>query len=310
MSDAMNYNGRFVVWDIGGPLRDSSDSMGYALKTAASEKKYILNFDNKLLWQLWTIKGHKFDRIGGDYEAWFKAAWAIESAAREEGISTDNMCRKLFSSEDPTSAVAEIVEKYGIGEEVHRPIGEHAIHLFGNDPETISKSRVNEGSIEAVKSIYVNGNLMGIVTSAPTPDSVTGWTDQSIHKPLVENDEIPEIHKDSVLFNPELVFYGRISKEKQLESSVIKAEEILGGMMVSPWYIADTNDDIIETWKANENLFNQERPHIKIAMVENGMGFPNMWKRALGKTGFDRNYNYFEFESSLDFANHIRQRTV
>lgn len=307
MSDVMNYNGRLIVWDIGGPLRDSSDSMGYALKTAASEKNCILNLDNKLLWQLWTIKGPKFNRVGGDYEAWFKAALAIENAALENGISTDDMCRRLFSSEYPTSAVAEIMERYGVGEDVHRPIGEHAIFLFGNDPETKSKSRVNGGSVEAVKSLYVDGNLMGIVTSAPNLDSATGWTNLAIHKPLVENGEIPT---ESVIFNPELVFYGSISKEKQLESSVINAEKILEGRRVSPWYVADTNDDIIETWKANEKLFDQEKPHIRIAMVKNGMGFPNMWKKALEETGFDRDYNYFEFGNSLDFANFIKEKVI
>ena len=43
----MKYNNeKFVSWDIGGPLRDSSESMGYALKTAA--KKYGMRKQERL----------------------------------------------------------------------------------------------------------------------------------------------------------------------------------------------------------------------------------------------------------------------
>ncbi len=299
----MTRNRKFVPWDIGGPLRDSSKSMGYALKTAVREYGLEITLDNRLMWQLWTVKGSKFNGKGGDYKAWFRAAYSIELAASERGIHPNDLCRELFNSKDPTEAVAQVVLNYDVDESVYSPVGERAVELFGSDPVTMSKNRVNEGSLEAVEMLYRDDTLMGIVSSAPTAESVIGYINKSIKTPLVEEGKIPE---DAVLFVPELIYFGKTFKEDQLEDSVIKASEILGEDPRVVVYIADTNDDIIETAKANQKLREGGRPEIQLAMVKNGMGLPKMWERAWKEAGLKPGKNYHEFENPLEAARFIK----
>ena len=127
---------RFVSWDIGGPLRDSSESMGYALKKAASERGHSITLDDRLMWKLWTIKGPNLPGEAGDYRAWFRAAQALQYDALDRDSGVDERCRELFASEDPTAAVAEIVSRFSsdIPEHMHGPVGDRAKFLFGKDP--------------------------------------------------------------------------------------------------------------------------------------------------------------------------------
>ncbi len=294
---------KFVSWDVGGPLRDSSESMGYALKTAASENGSEIYLNNRLMWQLWTIKGKKFEGKGGDYQAWAKAVLALQAAAIEKGKGVNDFCMEIFSSEDPIGYMQEIVSKYDIPESVYRPIGEKAIELFGSDPVTMSKSRVNDGSIEAVELLYKNDVLMGIVSSAPTAESVIGYVENNIKKPLVEAGKIPS---DAEIFDSRLIHYGKARKEEQLENSVITARDILGEEPESSWYIADTNDDIIETAKANYSLKEKGfKKEIYLAMIKNGMGIPKMWENAWKEAGLLPGKNYHEFRDSLEAAEFI-----
>ena len=134
---------RFVSWDIGGPLRDSSHSMIHSLKKAASEHGYDLALNNRLAWQLWTIKGSKLPGEAGDYRAWFAATFALQTAASVRLKSSDDFCLDLFGSEDPSGSLAHVVSEYPLHEDAYGPVGDRARFLFGKDPETIALSPLN-----------------------------------------------------------------------------------------------------------------------------------------------------------------------
>lgn len=291
---------RFVSWDIGGPLRDSAESMGYALKTATKESGIDLTLNNRLMWQLWTIKGPIFPGSGGDYKAWFKAAYSIEIDAAHQKRTSDQICKDLFESEDPAAAVAEVTAKYGADEKLYGLVGERSVELFGKDPVTMSKSRANDGALEAVGLLYKHETLMGIVSSAPSIESTLGFIHKAIRDPLVD---MSKIAKNAVLFQPKLVYFGKTVKDEQLEDSVVTAAEILGVEPKNVWYIADTNDDITGTAIANKRLKEKGlKPVIRLAMVKNGMGVPKMWEKVWKSAGMELNRNYFEVENAENAA--------
>ncbi len=300
----MSYK-RLVLWDMGGPLRDSSDSMGHALKEAARHHLYEINLDNKLMWQLWSVKGPVLGGTGGDYTAWFKAALALEIEATERSLHPDELCRYLFEREDPTTAVAEVVERTarerGLTEDHCGPVGEMAYSLFGNDPETKAKSRVNDGALKAVELLYNDGTPMGVVTSAPKGNTEI-WLDTAIRGPLVSEGRIPS---DSRPFHSQLIRSGKAAKSGHLIESVQDARLITYFKLNDAWYIADTNDDITETYAANRELERLGRPRIKLVMVRNGMGFPKMWAGARKQTTFREGEDYFEFGNSEEAARYI-----
>ena len=181
---------------------------------------------------------------------------------------------------------------------MYGPVGDRAKFLFGKDSATMARSRVNGGSVQAVKTLYEERILQGIVTSAPSQESTTGWTDTAIKEPLVRGLRIPA---DAVLFDPRVVRYGGAAKVDHLRESVLAAAQILGESPRRVLYIADTNDDITEAAEANRRLREEGvRSEIALAMVLNGMGLPSMWKKAREQAGLEHGRNYEEFPTSMD----------
>jgi phosphoglycolate phosphatase-like HAD superfamily hydrolase len=295
---------KLVMFDVGGVIRDSSDSMGYALKIAASEHGYDLTLPNMPMWQLWTVKGPKFDEEGGDYKAWFRAAYAIESLAKGAGKRSEDVCNEMFGSEDPGEAVAEAIHSEGeyLDKLPSSEIGRKAIYLFGKEPLIIGLSRLSYSVKEAVSLLYSYKALMGIVSSAPSAESVTGYVEENVKAPLME---MGIIGKDAVLFDPRLVHFGSLSKTDQIEKSVLDSIDILGEDPDESYYLGDTNDDLEETKEANKRLASRGIDEVKIVMIEKGMGNPGMWKKSWKEAGLEPGKNYFEHRDVLTAAAHI-----
>jgi phosphoglycolate phosphatase-like HAD superfamily hydrolase len=302
MSDP--WSGAVVLWDVGGPLRDSSDSMGTALKEAVAAYGTMdgsgpsLTLDNRLMWQLYTIKGRKLPGFYGDYEAWISAASAIESEASRTGRSSDDVCRHVFLNRQPEREVEKLVRRHPMTREARIWIAKTAKDLFGADRRIIRMSRVSKGAAEALRLLRRKGCLMGIISAAPSERSVK----DAIRMAERELSRAG-IHTKNPLFEPSMVHHGSESKEHQILDCVIKAEKIMGREPDSVWYMGDINDDITEAARADRILKDRGKGiRIKVAMVRNGMGLPNMWEAAWKRAGLRPGRDYFEFRDALGAA--------
>ncbi|MBW1839895.1 MAG: hypothetical protein JRI49_08150, partial [Deltaproteobacteria bacterium] len=268
-----------------------------------------LNLDNNLMWQLYTIKGPVIETYddgnklipGGDYASWLRAALAIESEAHYKGKHPDEICKDVFKTKDPLGAMRGLITKYRMDDSIYSPIGERASGLFGKNQGIINMSRLSPGAYDAVKMLYENRVLMGIVSAAPSIESAAGYPNKMIRDRLVKEKIIPDGEE---VFHPELIHWGKIlNKTGQLKKSVINATEIIGHEPSFVFYIADINNDITQSAEANMQL-KAEGYDIEIApiMVECGMGLPNMWERAWKEAGFEKDLGYFEVEDTKKAA--------
>ncbi len=293
----------YVVWDIGGPLRNSSKQMQYSHIKGAKKSglfkdmsSYLKMDDSTSLktWKLFGLtqnigKDPKFfdqnDRYR-DYKAFMLALYIIS----KNGIPIE----KVFNSEWPSRFIAELVKRGPLDQEAKEKVyeaGKVSKETFGTE-EAKGYSVVSEGAIEALKILKKLGIKTGIITSAPS-GTTEGWLKRYI-----------EVHTGEV-FDRMLIIEDAINKvEALLKITRIALRETNSEIL----YIADTRSDMSAVEEANKVLVKEGvGKQIVLAMVKNGMGVENEWNAFLKHSSMEVGKDLFIFNNSLEAVKNLVQ---
>ncbi len=283
-----------VIWDIGGPLRNSSMQMQKGHEIGAKKAnlyEYLKDFLEmkeeraKKTWKLFGLTqniakdGDLFnqDDYYRDYKAFMLALYILHL----KRMPID----RILEVKKPVDMLSHLIENYFNALNGMKPrifeAGIESKKAFKSE-EALKYTRVSNGAIEAVEYIKEKNITQGIITSAPK-GSTEHWISTYVES------------KTGEVFDRNYVIEGVVNKvdafidiAKKLGINKEKEEKLV--------YIADTASDIRAVGHAIKEL---GQIYILI-MVKNGMGVESEWELARSEFGVFNEQNYIDAENAFE----------
>jgi len=299
-----------VVFDIAGPLRDSSKQMHEGFKLAAEREgvsalhKALSEADPFHTWQLFGLT-QNFSKAklavvwerakeepfswGKDFVAFMFAFAGLWEAGRLSEV--------LTASKDPEGdvekAIIDTIRKGGaiVPLGVLARVGVLSKTLF-KEGATLRYTRLSPGavaSLEMVKNAMAEGKAVppAIITSAPE-----GSTEKWLNATLYQHASIKGI------FPPSLIVEGAVDKAQAFIDVLERIVKDYRSAKLA--YIADTSSDIVALDKAMERDSRVRETYL-LYLTRFGMGVEASWERALaGAKHLKKGVNVFVVDNAFD----------